>query len=71
MSDVWWRRWRSAPATVDELLDAAWTEVPEVLRPAATVTLAAHLDKLADEGRLPGGVQRPIKDSLTLSEPNI
>jgi glyoxylase-like metal-dependent hydrolase (beta-lactamase superfamily II) len=57
--------------SVDELLDAAWTEVPEVLRPAATVTLAAHLDKLADEGRLPDGVQRPIKDSLTLSEPNI
>jgi glyoxylase-like metal-dependent hydrolase (beta-lactamase superfamily II) len=57
--------------TVDELLDAAWTEVPEVLRPAATVTLAAHLDKLADEGRLPYGVQRPIKDSLTLSEPKI
>jgi glyoxylase-like metal-dependent hydrolase (beta-lactamase superfamily II) len=57
--------------TVDELLDAAWTEVPEVLRPAASVTLAAHLDKLADEGRLPDGVQRPIKDSLTLSEPNI
>jgi glyoxylase-like metal-dependent hydrolase (beta-lactamase superfamily II) len=57
--------------TVDELLDAAWTEVPEVLRPAATVTLAAHLDKLADEGRLPDGVQRPIKGSLTLSEPTI
>jgi glyoxylase-like metal-dependent hydrolase (beta-lactamase superfamily II) len=57
--------------TVDELLDAAWTEVPELLRPAATVTLAAHLDKLADEGRLPDGVQRPIKDSLTLSEPNV
>jgi glyoxylase-like metal-dependent hydrolase (beta-lactamase superfamily II) len=56
---------------VDELLDAAWTEVPEVLRPAATVTLAAHLDKLADEGRLPSGVQRPVKDSLTLSEPNL
>jgi glyoxylase-like metal-dependent hydrolase (beta-lactamase superfamily II) len=57
--------------TVDELLDAAWTEVPELLRPAATVTLAAHLEKLADEGRLPDGVQRPIKDSLTLSEPSI
>jgi glyoxylase-like metal-dependent hydrolase (beta-lactamase superfamily II) len=57
--------------TVDDLLDAAWTEVPELLRPAATVTLAAHLDKLADEGRLPPGVQRPIKDSLTLSEPNV
>jgi glyoxylase-like metal-dependent hydrolase (beta-lactamase superfamily II) len=57
--------------TVDDLLDAAWTEVPELLRPAATVTLAAHLDKLADEGRLPEGVQRPIKDSLTLSEPKV
>jgi glyoxylase-like metal-dependent hydrolase (beta-lactamase superfamily II) len=57
--------------SVDELLDAAWTEVPEVLRPAATVTLAAHLDKLADEGRLPAGVQRPVKDTLTLSEPNL
>jgi glyoxylase-like metal-dependent hydrolase (beta-lactamase superfamily II) len=56
--------------TVDELLDAAWTEVPELLRPAATVTLAAHLDKLADEGLLPDGVQRSITDPLTLSEPN-
>ena len=50
--------------TVDEMLDAAWGEVPEVLRPAATVTLAAHLDKLADEGRLPGGVQRPDLGAL-------
>jgi glyoxylase-like metal-dependent hydrolase (beta-lactamase superfamily II) len=54
---------------VDELLDAVWTEVPAVLRPAATVTLAAHLDKLADEGRLPNGVQRPDIDALTRSEP--
>jgi hypothetical protein len=30
-----------------------------VLRPAAAVTLAAHLDKLEEEGRLPGGVERP------------
>jgi glyoxylase-like metal-dependent hydrolase (beta-lactamase superfamily II) len=45
--------------TVDELLDAAWSEVPDGLRPAAAVTLAAHLDKLADEGRLPTGVERP------------
>lgn len=45
--------------TVDELLDAAWSEVPDELRPAAALTLAAHLDKLADEGRLPDGVQRP------------
>lgn len=45
--------------TVGELLDDAWDDVPEPLRPAATVTLAAHLDKLADEGRLPEGVERP------------
>ena len=57
--------------TVEELLDAAWTEVPELLRPAAAVTLAAHLDKLADEGRLPDGVQRPSQDLLTLSEPDV
>lgn len=45
--------------TVQELLDAAWTEVPEHLRPLAAVTLATHLDKLAEEGALPDGVQRP------------
>lgn len=44
---------------VDELLDAAWSEVPPQLRPAAAVTLAAHMDKLAGEGRLPVGVERP------------
>jgi glyoxylase-like metal-dependent hydrolase (beta-lactamase superfamily II) len=53
--------------TVEELLDAAWADVPQALRPAAAVTLAAHLDKLAAEGRLPDGVQRPV--DLTLSEP--
>jgi glyoxylase-like metal-dependent hydrolase (beta-lactamase superfamily II) len=53
--------------TVGEMLDAAWGDVPEPLRPAAAVTLAAHLDKLADEGRLPAGVQRPAE--VTLSEP--
>jgi glyoxylase-like metal-dependent hydrolase (beta-lactamase superfamily II) len=53
---------------VEELLDAVWTEVPAFLRPAATVTLAAHLDKLSDEGRLPSGVQRPDLTSLRLSE---
>ena len=26
---------------------------------AASVTLAAHLDKLEEEGRLPGDVERP------------
>ena len=45
--------------TVDELLDRVWADAPAFLRPATTVTLAAHLDKLADEGRLPGDVQRP------------
>jgi len=42
-----------------ELLDEVWDDVPTALRPAAAVTLAAHLDKLADEGRLPDGVERP------------
>jgi glyoxylase-like metal-dependent hydrolase (beta-lactamase superfamily II) len=45
--------------SVDELLDAVWDDVPAVLRPAAAVTLAAHLDKLGQEGRLPDGVERP------------
>jgi glyoxylase-like metal-dependent hydrolase (beta-lactamase superfamily II) len=44
--------------STEELLDAAWFDVPEQLRPLATVTLAAHLDKLAEEGRLPDGVER-------------
>lgn len=45
-----------APA---EMLDAAWSDVPEQVRPFAAITLAAHLDKLAEEGLLPEGVQRP------------
>ncbi len=45
--------------SVTELLDEVWDDAPEVLRPAAAVTLAAHLDKLEEEGRLPGGVERP------------
>jgi glyoxylase-like metal-dependent hydrolase (beta-lactamase superfamily II) len=44
---------------VDELLDDVWSDAPPHLRAAATVTLAAHLDKLDDEGRLPDGVERP------------
>jgi glyoxylase-like metal-dependent hydrolase (beta-lactamase superfamily II) len=47
--------------SIDELLDAAWADAPAILRPAATVTLAAHLDKLAGEGRLPDGVERPAR----------
>lgn len=45
--------------TVEELLDAVWSDAPAALRPAATVTLAAHLDKLDEEDALPGGVERP------------
>jgi glyoxylase-like metal-dependent hydrolase (beta-lactamase superfamily II) len=45
--------------TVDEMLDAAWNDVPSSLRPAAAVTLAAYLDKLEEDGRLPAGVERP------------
>jgi glyoxylase-like metal-dependent hydrolase (beta-lactamase superfamily II) len=37
----------------DELLGAAWSDVPAELRPAAAVTLEAHIEKLRDEGRLP------------------
>ena len=48
--------------TAGELLDEAWADVPPGLRPAAAVTLAAHLDKLADEGRLPADVERPRLD---------
>jgi glyoxylase-like metal-dependent hydrolase (beta-lactamase superfamily II) len=45
--------------TVEELLDCAWGDVPAELRPAAALTLAAHLDKLDEEGLLPAGVERP------------
>jgi glyoxylase-like metal-dependent hydrolase (beta-lactamase superfamily II) len=45
--------------TVDGLLDQVWDDAPAQLRPAATWTLAAHLDKLDQEGRLPADVERP------------
>ena len=35
------------------LLDAAWSDAPAALRPAAALTLRAHLAKLRDEGRAP------------------
>ena len=44
--------------TTVELLDAAWPDAPAELRGAAAITLEAHLEKLAEEGRLPDGVQR-------------
>ncbi len=57
------RRLRAALAgglrTVDALLDRVWDDVPALMRPAAALTLAAHLDKLDDEGALPPGVERP------------
>ena len=41
-----------------ELLDVVWYDAPPQLRPAAALTLESHLDKLAQEGRLPAGVER-------------
>jgi glyoxylase-like metal-dependent hydrolase (beta-lactamase superfamily II) len=49
----------SGRRSAEGLLDAAWSDVPAALRPAAAVTLAAHLDKLEEEGHLPDGVERP------------
>jgi glyoxylase-like metal-dependent hydrolase (beta-lactamase superfamily II) len=45
--------------SADDLLDRVWSDAPAFLRPAAAATLAAHLDKLDEEGRLPAGVERP------------
>ena len=39
--------------THDELLDDVWDDAPAALRPAAQLTLEAHLEKLEGEGRLP------------------
>jgi len=44
--------------TTDDLLDRVWDDAPASLRLAATATLAAHLGKLEEEGRLPDGVER-------------
>ncbi len=49
----------SGHQSVAALLAEVWDDVPEMLLPAATVTLAAHLDKLDDEDLLPDGVERP------------
>jgi glyoxylase-like metal-dependent hydrolase (beta-lactamase superfamily II) len=43
--------------TRDELLDAAWADAPPALRGAAGLSLDAHLGKLAEDGRLPDGVE--------------
>ncbi len=43
-----------------DLLDRAWADVPEALRPAAALTLRTHLEKLAEEGRLPSDLGREL-----------
>jgi glyoxylase-like metal-dependent hydrolase (beta-lactamase superfamily II) len=49
---------------VDELLDRVWDDAPAKLRMAAKITLAAHLGKLEEDGRLPGDVERPVLPTL-------
>jgi glyoxylase-like metal-dependent hydrolase (beta-lactamase superfamily II) len=43
--------------TRDELLDSAWSDAPADLRYFAGLSLAAHLEKLEEEGRLPPDVE--------------
>jgi glyoxylase-like metal-dependent hydrolase (beta-lactamase superfamily II) len=38
----------------EDLLDAAWSDVPAAMRPAAALAMRAHLEKLEAEGRPPG-----------------
>jgi glyoxylase-like metal-dependent hydrolase (beta-lactamase superfamily II) len=38
-------------STREQLLDEAWSDVPAELRPAAALTLEAHLEKLREEGK--------------------
>jgi glyoxylase-like metal-dependent hydrolase (beta-lactamase superfamily II) len=45
--------------THDDLLDSAWSDAPAELRYFAGLSLASHLEKLEEEGRLPEGVERP------------
>jgi glyoxylase-like metal-dependent hydrolase (beta-lactamase superfamily II) len=45
--------------TRDELLDSAWSDAPPELRDFAALSLASHLEKLAEEGKLPEGSWRP------------
>ena len=39
----------SGARTEDELLDRAWSDVPAELRPAAALTLRAHMEKLEED----------------------
>lgn len=44
--------------SANDLLDAAWADVPASMRPAAGLAMRAHIEKLEDEGRLPGDLER-------------
>ena len=61
------RRRRARPWTTCSMPPG--TTSPSRCVPPATVTLAAHLDKLQAEGRLPAGVERPGPEARTASEP--
>jgi glyoxylase-like metal-dependent hydrolase (beta-lactamase superfamily II) len=41
----------------EALLDEVWDDAPAELRPAAALTLQTHLEKLAQEGRLPADLE--------------
>lgn len=47
--------------TEGDLLDRAWSDVPERLRFPAGLTLRAHLEKLAEEDRLPGDLDPELR----------
>jgi glyoxylase-like metal-dependent hydrolase (beta-lactamase superfamily II) len=47
--------------TRDELLGSAWSDAPAELRDFAALSLASHLEKLAEEGRLPEGTWQPAE----------
>jgi glyoxylase-like metal-dependent hydrolase (beta-lactamase superfamily II) len=57
--------------TTDELLDHAWSDVDfepaPLLRFGAAATLAAHLEKLAAEDRLPDGIEPAALSGPTFS----
>ena len=49
----------------DALLDRVWDDAPPNLRPAAALTMYAHLRKLGAEGRLPADVRAPAPPGET------
>ena len=49
------------------LLDHAWADVAPALRPAAGLTLRAHLGKLNEEGRLPGDLDPGLLETAPVS----